>query len=204
MGSNQPREGNRVTNWLRSSEIRFIKLKLKLRDDALLTTRPPATPSTRNCFSRSSFFWAVMPRIYVFLFLKFDSGFNSVRLFFLKSLKNVNCYEGLWCNMCVTERGGSVVTHETRIREVPGSNPGADRPDWGCFVVFLNHQGKYWVGFSLPRSILPLFIKFLYHKINSVNLTIETLTTHNNRNTQPSGIHTKGPRRDMTKMLKRL
>ena len=28
-----------------------------------------------------------------------------------------------------TERGGSVVTHETRIREVPGSNPGADQPD---------------------------------------------------------------------------
>ena len=28
-----------------------------------------------------------------------------------------------------TERGGSVVTHETRILEVPGSNPGADQPD---------------------------------------------------------------------------
>ena len=28
-----------------------------------------------------------------------------------------------------TERGGSVVTHGTRIREVPGSNPGADQPD---------------------------------------------------------------------------
>ena len=27
-----------------------------------------------------------------------------------------------------TERGGSVVTHETRIREVPGSNPVADQP----------------------------------------------------------------------------
>ena len=52
-----------------------------------------------------------------------------------------------------TERDGSVVTHETRIREGPGSNPGADQPDWGFFVVFLNHQGKCWVGFSLPRSI---------------------------------------------------
>ena len=31
----------------------------------------------------------------------------------------------------MTERGGSVVTHETRIREVPGSNPGAEQPDWG-------------------------------------------------------------------------
>ena len=29
------------------------------------------------------------------------------------------------------ERGGSVVMHETRIREIPGSNPGADQPDWG-------------------------------------------------------------------------
>ena len=29
----------------------------------------------------------------------------------------------------ITERGGSVVTHETRIREVPGSNPGADQPN---------------------------------------------------------------------------
>ena len=28
-----------------------------------------------------------------------------------------------------TERGGSVVTHETRIREVPGSNSGADELD---------------------------------------------------------------------------
>ena len=27
-----------------------------------------------------------------------------------------------------TERGGSVVTHETLIREVPGSNPVADQP----------------------------------------------------------------------------
>ena len=26
-------------------------------------------------------------------------------------------------------------------------------PDWGFFVVFLNHQGKCWVGFSLPRYI---------------------------------------------------
>ena len=31
--------------------------------------------------------------------------------------------------LCVkTERGGSVVTHETRIREVPGSNPVAGQP----------------------------------------------------------------------------
>ena len=48
------------------------------------------------------------------------------------------------------------------------------RPTWlGFFVVFLNHQGKCWVGFSLLWSIWPLFIKFIYQKINSVNLTIE-------------------------------
>ena len=52
------------------------------------------------------------------------------------------------------------------------------RPTWmSFFVVFLYHQGKCWVAFSLPRSIWPLFIKFIYHKINSVNLTNETLTT---------------------------
>ena len=39
-------------------------------------------------------------------------------------------------NIKLTERGGSVVTHETRIREVPGSNPGADQPDWGFFRGF--------------------------------------------------------------------
>ena len=26
--------------------------------------------------------------------------------------------------------------HETRIREIPGSNPGADQPDWGFFRGF--------------------------------------------------------------------
>ena len=28
-----------------------------------------------------------------------------------------------------------MVTHETRIREVPDSNPGAEKPDWDFFVV---------------------------------------------------------------------
>ena len=38
----------------------------------------------------------------------------------------------MYCNNKVkdfTEQGGSVVMHETRIREVLGSNPGADQPD---------------------------------------------------------------------------
>ena len=68
-----------------------------------------------------------------------------------------------------------MATRETRIREVPGSNPGADQPDWGFFVIFLNHRGKCWVGFSLPRPISPLFIKFINQNINSVELNEETL-----------------------------
>ena len=35
-----------------------------------------------------------------------------------------------------------MVMQETRIREVQGSNPGADQPDRGFFVVFLSHEGK--------------------------------------------------------------
>ena len=82
-----------------------------------------------------------------------------------------------------TERGGSVLTHETRIREVPGSNPGADQPDLGFFVVFLSRQGKFWVGFSLPRSIWPLFIKFMYHnnkisELNKWNIDYTTIDLH--------------------------
>ena len=91
-----------------------------------------------------------------------------------------------------TERGGTVVTHETRIREVPGSSPGADQPDWGFFVVFLSQQGKCWVGFSLPRSIWPLFIKFIYHKIkfnelNKWNINYTTIEIHSLL------VHTQGP-----------
>ena len=37
----------------------------------------------------------------------------------------------LYTQRISTERSGSVVTHETRIREVPGSNSGADQPDGG-------------------------------------------------------------------------
>ena len=44
--------------------------------------------------------------------------------------------ESLRTKVLSTERGGSVVTHETRIREVPGLNPGADQPDWGFFRGF--------------------------------------------------------------------
>ena len=75
----------------------------------------------------------------------------------LARLENVIMY---WCwfesrslHIFFAEGGGSMVTHETRIREVRGSNPSANQPDWGFFVIFLNHYDKCWVGFSLPRSI---------------------------------------------------
>ena len=60
-----------------------------------------------------------------------DSVFTVNRLLFIfwRTLHNI----------MKTERGGSVVTHETRIREVPGSNPGADQLYWGFFVVFHSH-----------------------------------------------------------------
>ena len=83
-----------------------------------------------------------------------------------------------------------MVTHETCIWEVPGSNPDADQPDWG---------------FSWFSSIIKVNagLDFHYHdpfdryssdsciiKLKSVNLKNETLL-HNNRNTQPSGTHPK-------------
>ena len=59
----------------------------------------------------------------------------------------------------LTERSGSVVTHETRILEVPGLNPGADQPDWVFSVVFLNHEGKCWLDFHYhdPLDQYPSF-----------------------------------------------
>ena len=48
---------------MRSSEIRLRKLKLRLRDSALLTTRPPVLRSGSNRISRSRLFGAVAPRI---------------------------------------------------------------------------------------------------------------------------------------------
>ena len=48
---------------MRSSEIRLRKQKLKLRDNALLTTMSPVLPSGSNQFSRSWHCAAVAPRI---------------------------------------------------------------------------------------------------------------------------------------------
>ena len=51
---------------MRSSEIRLRKLKLRLRDNALLTTKSPVLPSGSNQFSRSWLFGAVVPRKDIF------------------------------------------------------------------------------------------------------------------------------------------
>ena len=71
-----------------------------------------------------------------------------------------------------------MVTHKTRIRVVPGSNPGADQPDWGFFFSWFT---------SIIKANAELY--FHYHdpfdhyssnsyivKLKSVNLTNETLT----------------------------
>ena len=80
-----------------------------------------------------------------------------------------------------TERGGPVVTHETRIREVPGSNPGADQPDWGVFRGFpeSSRQMLGWIfSTTIHLTIIHQFHIYIYiMKLKSVNLTNETLTT---------------------------
>ena len=48
---------------IRSGEIRLRRLKLRLRNNALLTTRTPALPSDNNRFSCSWFFGSVLPQI---------------------------------------------------------------------------------------------------------------------------------------------
>ena len=58
-----------------------------------------------------------------------------------------------------------MVTHWTRIREVPGSNPGADQPDCGGFsVVFLNNQVNCWVGVV----VVQFFTSLLTSRVISV------------------------------------
>ena len=59
-----------------------------------------------------------------------------------------------------------------------GSNLGGpefksrSQPTWlGFFMASVSHQSKCWVGFSWPRSIWPLLIKFINHKINISKLT---------------------------------
>ena len=54
---------------MKMSEIRLRKLKLRLRDSALLTTRPPVLSSGSNHFSRSCLSGAVAPRIYIYIYI---------------------------------------------------------------------------------------------------------------------------------------
>ena len=95
---------------------------------------------------------------------------------------------------------GAVVTHSTRIWKVTSSNPGSNQPDWDIIMASCSHQGKYWVVFSLLRSIWPLLIKFINHKIKSVNITKK----HNYTTIKIHSllvIHPKILRLDMTKDL---
>ena len=90
--------------WIKSSETQLRKLKWNLKDNPLLTKRPPALPSGSNRFKRSLFFRAIAPgSLYIYiLFLKIDNCFNDVGSYFeeKKSLKMWIVTEGMWC-MCV-------------------------------------------------------------------------------------------------------
>ena len=64
-------------------------------------------------------------------YFSFSRGFNVATERALKKLDYVILpilFQTLINNTICTERGGSVVTHETRNREVPDSNPVADQP----------------------------------------------------------------------------
>ena len=65
-GSNQPHEENWVATWMRSSEIRLRKLKLKLRDKRFANHKAPVLPSGSNHFSWSWLFEAEAPWIFFF------------------------------------------------------------------------------------------------------------------------------------------
>ena len=76
-----------------------------------------------------------------------------------------------------TERGVSVVTHETRIREVPGSNPGADQPDWGFSWFSSVIKANAGLDFHYHDPFDHYSSNSFIIKLKSVNLTNETLTT---------------------------
>ena len=105
-------------------------------------------------------------------------------------LTSIKCSNTVQPKYIKTERGGSVVTHETCIRDVSGLNPGADQPDWGFFVVFLNHQVFAGLYFHYHDPFHHYSSNSYIIKLKSINLTNEHLL-HKNRNTQPSGTHPK-------------
>ena len=63
------------------------------------------------------------------LTLYFIKYFNSIIVLVNKYITDVLTFVINVLNINFTERGGSVVTNETRIREVPGSNSGVDQPN---------------------------------------------------------------------------
>ena len=85
------------------------------------------------------------------------------------------CYVyGLLQYVVLTVPGGSVVTDETLIREVPGSNPGADQPNWAFswFSSIIKANSALYFHYHDP---------FDHHssnsyiiKLKSVNLTNDT------------------------------
>ena len=96
-----------------------------------------------------------------------------------------------------------MVTHETRIREVPGSNPGADQPDWGFSWFSSVIKANTGLDFHYHDSFDHYSSNSYIIKLKSVKLTNETLAT-NNRNTQHSDAHPKTLDAIRPKMLKRL
>ena len=72
------------------------------------------------------------------------------------------------------------------------------RPTWqGIFRGF--PQSLCWVGLSLPRSIWPLFIKFIYHKIkisqlNKWNIDCTTIEIHKSSGTHPKTLNAIWPK----------
>ena len=63
-----------------------------------------------------------------------------------------------------------MVTQETRIRDVSGSNPGADQPDWGFFLVSLIIQANAGLDFHYHDP-------FDHYSSNLYIIKLKSLTT---------------------------
>ena len=65
-------------------------------------------------------------------------------------------------NILKTERGGSVVKHWTRVREFPGSNPGAYQSEW--FFCGFPPSSRHMLGWIFTPTI-HLIIIHQIHKL---------------------------------------
>ena len=90
-----------------------------------------------------------------------------------------------------TERGGSVVTHETRNREVPASNPGADQPDWVFSWISSIIKANAGLDFHYHDPFDHYSSNSYIIKLKSVNLTNENIDCTTIEIHMPSGIHPK-------------